>query len=304
MSFLKKRETPVQNIAYIAIMAAINVVFVLISNLLPVLFFLLVFILPLTSVIVTVYCKKLYLPIYAVASLLLCFGVSFGFSIFDTFIYVLPSLITGILFGLCIEYKMPAIYMITLISVVQYLLTSLTFLFIDKVVAHVNFFESMYTLIGLQNFPYKWVLTNIFTYLVAQIQIIITYVLVKYEMRRANIEINLEFKHRFILYLVTGVIGIITLLSVFFFSDYSVLFTLLALPLIVYMIFDLLLKQNVAIYISLGLITLTFFFLFAFFYQYVSKPNHLVILFFYFIGVTIIDFLFNYCFKAKSKNIE
>ena len=97
MNFLKKRETPVQNISYIGIMAAVNVVFVLISSFLPILFILLVFILPLTSVIVTIYCKKAYFPVYFVTNLALTFAVTSGFSVFDTFIYVLPSLISGYL---------------------------------------------------------------------------------------------------------------------------------------------------------------------------------------------------------------
>ena len=110
MSLLKKRETPVQNIAYIGIMAAVNAVFVLISSLLPILFILLVFILPLTSVIVTMYCKKFYIPAYFIVTLALTFAITAGFSIFDTFIYVFPSLVTGCLFGLLIEKNVPGIY--------------------------------------------------------------------------------------------------------------------------------------------------------------------------------------------------
>ena len=101
MEIFKKRETVTQNIAYMAIMSAINIIFVLLSNLVPGLLFLLVLILPLTSTVVTLYCKKVYYPVYAITTLGLCLAVAGGFSIFDALIYVFPSLIVGFVFGVC-----------------------------------------------------------------------------------------------------------------------------------------------------------------------------------------------------------
>ena len=89
----KKKETLVQNITYMAIMAAINVVFVLITVLVPFLFFLIVFVLPLTSTIVTLHCKKRYFPIYAVATIGLCM-ICTMWQIGDTIFYVIPSVIS------------------------------------------------------------------------------------------------------------------------------------------------------------------------------------------------------------------
>lgn len=304
MSFLKKRETPVQNIAYIGIMAAINVVFVLISSLLPILFILLVFILPLTSVIVTIYCKKYYFPIYFVTTLALTFAVTAGFSIFDTFIYVLPSLITGFIFGILIEKNFPAIYIIVINTIAQFILTYLTFLFLENVISHVNFFESIYQMIGLGSFQYKGVLTNIFTYIVAQMQIVITYILVKYEMRRIGKEVNLECEPRFILYIVTLAGALVTILSVFYFNDWSIILALLITPIIVYEVLDLILQKRTPVYFALGLSFLAGIFIFAFLYKYVPSPSQLVLLYVFFGLVTIIDFIFNYCLKPKAEIIQ
>jgi len=60
MSVFKKRETLIQNITYMAIMAAINVVFVVLTTLVPLLMFLIIFVLPLTSTVVALFCKKKY----------------------------------------------------------------------------------------------------------------------------------------------------------------------------------------------------------------------------------------------------
>lgn len=304
MSFLKKRETPVQNIAYIGIMAAINVVFVLISSILPVLFILLVFILPLTSVIVTMYCKKYYFPIYFVTTLALTFAITAGFSIFDTFIYVLPSLITGFVFGILIEKSFPAIYILIINTIVQFALTFLTFLFIDKVISHVNFFESIYQLIGLGSFKYKAVLTNIFTYIIAQMQIVLTYILVKYEMSRIDRELNLECKYRFVLYIVTLCCLAVTILSVFCFSDWSIILSLLVLPIAIFEAFDLLLQKRMVIYFAVGISLLIGIFIFAFLYNFIPNPNQLILIYVFFVLVTIIDFIFNYCLKPKAENIK
>ena len=304
MSLLKKRETPVQNIAYIGIMAAVNAVFVLISSLLPILFILLVFILPLTSVIVTMYCKKFYIPAYFIVTLALTFAITAGFSIFDTFIYVFPSLVTGCLFGLLIEKNVPGIYIFIIVTIAQYVLTYLTFIFIDKVVTQVNFYNAIYQMIGLEYFAYKWVLTIIFTYVIAQMQIALTYILVKYEMIRIGREINLNISFRFSLYIVTVVGGTITMLSIFFFPEWSLLFTLLVLPITVFELFDLSMKKNMVIYIVLGIGLIVSGFVFALLYPLSPSPNQLSLLYVSFAVVTIIDFIFNYCLKVNAYNIK
>ena len=126
MSLFRKRETAIQNISYMSIMAAINVIFVLLSNVLPILLFILIFLLPLTSAIVTIYCRKRYYPIYLVVTLALCILVSFGFTIFDTLIYVFPSLLTGFVFGVCFEKNVPAIIILVGNTILQFLLSLLT----------------------------------------------------------------------------------------------------------------------------------------------------------------------------------
>ena len=107
----KKRETLTQNIAYMGLMAAINVIFVLLTYFVPFLIFLLVFILPLTSVIVTIFCEKKYLPIYVLATIALCLIITMN-NFSDTLFYVIPALISGVAFGLMVEKKVPSVWII------------------------------------------------------------------------------------------------------------------------------------------------------------------------------------------------
>ena len=125
MTIFKKRETLIQNISYMALMAAINVVFVLLTTFVPFLFFLIVFVLPLTSTIVMLFCRKRYFLIYAFATLGICLIVTLS-NIGDTLFYVLPSIITGGLFGLLIEKNINNNVIIILATIAQSILTYAT----------------------------------------------------------------------------------------------------------------------------------------------------------------------------------
>ena len=285
-------------------MSAINVLFVTISNFLPILFLILVFVLPLTSVIVTILCKKAYLPLYFVVTFLLCFSVNLGFGIYDTFIYVLPALITGILFGLLIEKNVPAILILVTVSMVQFGLTYLTFFILDKFIIQVNFYESLYKLFGLTDFGYKTALTLIFTYIIAQIQVSLTYILVKYEVNRIGLEVNLEFKNKWLLYIPTVMFGVFSFVSYYVFPDWTILFILMNLAVVTYQFINLILSKTIWVYALVALSVVASIFLFAFLYQYIKAPNQLILVNIFFASITIIDILLNYCFKDKGKKIE
>lgn len=304
MELFKKRETLIQNIAFMAIMAAISVVFVVLSNVLPVLLFLLVFVLPLTSTLITIYCKKIYFPIYFVVTLALCFGVSAGFYIFDTFIYVLPSLITGFIFGFCIEKKIPAIYTLIIATVVQYGLTVLTFFSLYKIVGNLDLTESIIIAFGLKDFEFKAVFIQVFLYIIAEIQIVISYIVTKVLVNRLGIDVNLICKHSFVLYIVEIVFAGLSILSYYFFPVYTLVLVLIPLPIYIYQLVTLVLQKRIWIWASIGGVHLVFIFMFAFLYEYTQAPNQFILIYILFGLLTIIDFLGNYCFKQNRNNIK
>ena len=304
MDLFKKRETLVQNIAFMAIMSAINVVFVLLSNILPVLLFLLVFVLPLTSVMVTILCKKSLYPIYLISTLALCFVVTIGFNIFDTFIYVLPSLITGFIFGICIEKKVPVLYMILGGTVFQYLFTLLTFFVLGKIVTNLDLTNSIIVAFGLGDYEFKGVIVQVFLLIVSEIQIILSTLFLKFGMKRLGIYINLYCKYDFINYLIQILLGSLAILSYFYFYEYTINITILALTVYIYQVISLILKKKIWIYVSLIAVHFVFIFLFAFLFTYVSNPNHIILIFILFGMVTIIDLLSNYCFKQNKNGIK
>ena len=304
MELFKKRETVVQNIAYMAIMSAINVIFVLLSNILPVLLFLLVFVLPLTSTVVTLLCKKKYYPIYFIVTMLLCFLVSLGFSIFDTFVYVLPSLITGFIFGYAIEKRIPAIYIVVVSTLVQYCLTILTFFVMSKIVTNLDLLEAIIKAFGLADYEFKAEFTQIFLYIVSLIQILLAFFITSLEIKKLGYSINLYCSLNYILYFTEIAIAIVAILSYFYFPVYTIVITLIALPIYIYQLVILVLQKRIWVWASLVAAHFAFAFMYAFLNSYVLSPNHFILIFILFGLCTIIDFLSNYCLKQNKNNIK
>ena len=301
MSIFKKRETPIQNIAYMSIMAAINVIFVLLSNILPVLLFLLIFLLPLTSAIVTIYCKKRYYPIYFMVTLALCIAVASGFSIFDTLIYVFPSLLTGFIFGLSFEKEVPAILVLVGNTVLQFSLSLLTFLVLGTFISNLNMMNVLINAFGLSNFAHKESFSLIFLYVISMIQITLSYILIKIEMKRFNVIVNLENNYRYMLYISSIIFYGFAIISYFYFPVWTIVFVLMPLPIYIYELATLIVSRQKLPLILAGATHLAFIFIFAFLYRYLVAPNQLLILIILFGLMTIIDILSNYCFANKSK---
>ena len=251
MALFKKRETLVQNIAYMAIMAAINVIFVLMTALLPPLMFVMVFVLPLTSAIVTLFCKKRYFPIYAIATVGLCLLTTSGIYIYDTFFYVIPSLITGFVFGLLIEKKVPAIYIIVSSTALQYVLSYLTFLTLDLILPELNFIDALLSIFGLADFAFKECFIHLFLYTLASIQTVFAYFILKREVKKLGFEVVLDVKLHYLLFIIGIVIDFLALAMVFIYPPLVYVFVVMNLPFMVYEIISLIYTRKTVIYILL-----------------------------------------------------
>ena len=91
MKVFSPRETSAQNIAYISIMASIDVVFALFATFFPFGAIFLMLLLPLPSAVAAYYCKNRYIPVYLLASI----GLSLIATIWDfqlTLFYAIPAI--------------------------------------------------------------------------------------------------------------------------------------------------------------------------------------------------------------------
>ena len=272
MALFKKRETVVQNIAYMAIMAAINVIFVLLTAILPPLMFLIVFVLPLTSAVVTLFCKKRYFPIYAIATVALCLLTTMGIYIYDTFFYVIPSLITGFVFGLLIEKRAPAIYINVGSTALQYVLSYLTFLILDMILPDINFIDALLSIFGLRDFVYKEVFIHLFLFTLASIQTAFAYFILKKEVKKLGFDIVEDIKLHYLLFAFVILIDILALVMVFVYTPLVYVFIAMNLPFMVYILIQLIYERKRVIYILLVSAFVVSVSIFVGFYTLIPHP--------------------------------
>ena len=125
MKILKKRETLLENMAFMGIVAAILVIinaFIALSDMfLPVIALVLSLVLPILVTLVEVSCKDRYYPIFFATTILLSLIVTL-WNVEATFYYLIPSLVSGYIFGLFIKKKFPLVYGIFIASLIQGLL--------------------------------------------------------------------------------------------------------------------------------------------------------------------------------------
>lgn len=102
MKLLSEKKNIGQIIALMSMMAAINIIVSVIAAFSVIASIFLIIVLPLTSTIVVLTCPEKYFPIYAFATI----GLSLVATIWNldiTLFYVVPSIISGFVFGFCIK---------------------------------------------------------------------------------------------------------------------------------------------------------------------------------------------------------
>ena len=295
-----KKQTLVQNITYMALMAAINVIFVLLTTLVPFLFFLIVFVLPLTSTIVTLHCKKRYFPIYAVATIGLCLLCTI-WKIDDTIFYVIPSIISGFVFGFMVEKKVPSFWIILATTILQIGFTYASIPLI-KLMTGRNIIEDFATVFMVKDFIYLDYVTPCFIFFIALAQEILAFVIIREELPKFGYTLN-DPKNIPLSLCVTILSSIVlVVIFAFIYGPLSYLFTLIALFLTIYAIAYLRLENKVLIYILVGAAVLVTFFLFAVFYPMVPVPFGLLFINILFFIIAIIVLCNNYLVKRDKKD--
>ena len=298
MEAAKRKETIVQNIAYMAIMAAINVIFVLLTTLVPVLLFLIVFVLPLTSVIVTLHCKKRYFPIYAIATVGLCMLVTI-WRIDDTIFYVIPSIISGFVFGFLIEKKFPSFWIIFITTVLQIGFTYASIPLIEAMFGR-NIIDVFAAAFGLSDFKYLAFVVPCFIFFISLAQEIIAFIIIKNELPKFGYELQ-DPKH-LPLSLFISLVSSVTLafLFMFIYGPLGYLFSLFSIFFGIYTLVYLINERNLFIYISLPTAFIAALFLFAALYGLVDKPLGLIFSNIFFFLEAIIVLINNYLLKHRN----
>lgn len=223
MAFFYKRDTLIRSISLMAIMAAINVVFSVLTLFVPLLSIILVIFLPLTSAIVEVCCKDRYFPIYAFATIGLSIVVSLSVIDFTIF-YVIPSIITGYIFGLMSKKNLPDFLSIFIASCAQ-TIVSFALIPLTNLITERNLINDIISLLKIENGEiFRKYLILIF-FAVALVQTFLSFVVVDNELKKMGAKTEDKKDYT----LVVGCSGIVCqiLLVVFAFFEPSISFVCL-----------------------------------------------------------------------------
>ena len=289
MALLKKKTSLVHHITYMGIMAAINLLFIVLATYLPFLMFIPIIFLPFASAIVSYYCLKRYYPIYAVATIGLCLI----FNINDTIFYVIPAIITGFFIGYLLTKRVNPFWLILVSTVIE---SALTFAFIPliNVISNVNIVETFISAFKLDSFAYKTELTYLFIFFISLIQCGLTHFVLLSDAKKIGIEIN-TVVNSYAPYIIGLEISLILMFVLsLFYLPLALIFLAISLYFSIFLLIDILVSKKIIIYVLLVVLFLVAFFSFAIFYTKVIAPFGILLMGLFPFATLLISFIKNY----------
>lgn len=287
---MRKKETVIENITFIALMAAINVVFVLLDLLTGGFSLFVLFVLPLASVFTFLFCKGKYFLIYLIATLSLTGLIDFQLTLF----YILPAAVSGAVFGIFIKAKIPISYTLITATFVQVFFSTLALPLIDFFY-EVNMVETISNILNLAPETAKMILPGLLC-LISFIQIALTYLVIESEIKKIGIPIKKDLNP---LHYIFGILGFSILIIAFSFFYIGVSFALL--PFVFFMggqlLFTRLGKHNYWIILVIIIIDV---FLFAFISGNVSVIHSPIYTFLFPASLAIHELIFYQLQKYKK----
>ena len=180
MTSIYKRQTLIRTICFMSFFVAINVICSFLTTLFPFVSVILIIFLPLTSALVEVMCKDRWFPIYAFATIGLSIVVSLS-SIDFTLFYIVPSIVSGYIFGLFAKHRLPSMYAIFFASLAQ---TLLSFLFIPilKLITGINIIDFFAKILRISDIFWFNTLVLLIFFIVSLLQTILSYIVVNNEL--------------------------------------------------------------------------------------------------------------------------
>ena len=295
MALFNKKTTLVHNITYMAIMVAINLIFIVLDTYIPFLMLLLILLLPFVSAVVSYFCDKRYYIIYAVASIGLCLI----FNIADTIFYIVPALCTGFVIGFLLDKKINPFWMILCSTLIEMALTY-AFIPLINLITNTDLVASFLTIFHLTEFKYKLELTHLFVLFIALTQCSLTHFVLLTEIKKLGVETNARvnyFGPYIIGLLLTLIIGLVFALT---YSPLSYTFIALSFYFGVFLLIELISSKRIIVYVLLGAAFVIAFFLFALLFTKVNEPFGFILFAFFPLSIAVVSFINYYLLKDNS----
>lgn len=275
VSFFNKKNTLTENMAFMALMAAIDVLISLVGSLVPVLALFLMLLLPLVSTLVELYCRDRYYLIYAAAAVGLSL-VATMWNMQSTIFSLIPALATGYFFGLMIKKGVDAFWAIFAATVAQAFLSLLAIPFINWVY-ETDLVEASLTFFKLGGSLNARIIVPTFVYAISLTQVALSYLIVLGEIRRFGYSSNAETKRAWLFPLLSLIFSALMIPAAFLSLHAAYLLLALSIHFAVYAAALAIRKTMRASLILLGVSLVLSVFLFALFYQDLPAPKGLLL---------------------------
>lgn len=190
MKFFNKKETLIENMTFMAIMAIINVIVSLVAGFSILASLFLIIFLPLVSTLTEIVCKDKYYPIYAVVAIGLSI-VTTLWNIETTIFYTIPSISTGFIFGFILKHNFKPFYSVILASLVQCGFVMLSILFINKVL-EIDIVTTFKTALGLIDSPVVSIIFPSAVLLAGFIEMTLAFFIIQAEAEKFGIKLKEE----------------------------------------------------------------------------------------------------------------
>ena len=297
MALFSKKTSLVHNITYMAIMTAINLIFIVLDTYVPFMMILLILLLPFISAVVSYFCQKRYYIIYAVASIGLCLI----FNIVDTIFYIVPAIISGFVIGVLLDKKFNPFWMILCSTLIEVVLTY-AFIPLINLLSNADIVYTFLTIFKLNDFAYKDELMHLFILFIALTQCSLTHFVLLTEIKKIGIETNTRV-NSFIPYIL-GLLAclVIGLIFAFTYRAPSLAFIALSFYFGMFLLFNIIPCKKPLVYVILGISELVMFILFVLFFTKISKPMGFTLFGLFPLGIAITSFFQN-CLLNKGSNI-
>ena len=297
MALFSKKTSLVHHIAYMGIMASINLIFIVLATYIPLMMLLLILLLPFASAIVSYYCLKKYYLIYAIASVGLCLIVSIS----DTIFYVIPALISGFIIGVLIEKKLHPFWMVLSTTIINAVLTY-SFIPLINLLSGSDIVLAFLKIFKLENFPYQKELVYILVFFISLNQSILSHFIILSDAKKIGLEINTRIPS-FAPYIIGFELFAFAATGfAFFFLPLALVFVLISLCFASMLFVDCLISQKLAIYIMLGVSLFAGLLIFAFCYPHLPKRFSPILFLVFPLLICAINFVNNYLRKHRTNN--
>ena len=298
MNFFQKKETPIQNMTFMALMSAINVVVTLLTCFLWYLAIVLILILPLTSVLVGLYCKKRYYPLYIICSLLLCYLVTI-YDPINTLFYVFPALLSGFCFSIFVKIKFPKIFLIIVPAIINLLFNYLAIPFINYFYGQ-DILNTLQQLLFLTTFEYFNLIVPSILFIFSFIQALLSFLIIKDELIKFKYDIKNNDKYIYLDIVFGTFFLILKTILCFYYLDFAYLMMIVSMIFFLdYIVYQIIKKPKINSIVYLSALAINIF-LFLSLYQYMDKEKSLLILD-GFTFISVFDYLINYQLLIRIK---